>query len=222
MKTDVVPMWGLSLQKPSTLWPPPPAELTEEVHHSLRDRIQQFILHDGPGVPRATTPEPKEHTKAPNRSTSDPGKEVHKDSDTGHIDMGPTQKLPRWDDPTGDQSITLVTKDNSEIYIEDQVQLYTQNSLLLHPLVSPVTGFLGGLPPLHFIIGDAEVLRDEGIYTAQKAAYPEKFPIDEEAKAMYPALQDPELLKKHSPTPVHLQVYDGRYCFLSFFHEKLI
>jgi acetyl esterase/lipase len=213
VKTDVIPMWGLSLQKPSTLWPPPPPEIQEKVHQSLRTRIRELVQHDGPGVPHDVIQEPlnqqQDHNEALHkRKLSSPEKEVKKDSDTGKIDMGPTEKLPKWDDPTGDQSIVIATKDGKELTVEDQVQLYTQNSLLLHPLVSPALGFLGGLPPLQFIIGNAEVLRDEGIYTAHKAAYPEKFPIDPEAKDMYPPLQDPELLKKYGPTPIHLQVYD--------------
>lgn len=32
------------------------------------------------------------------------------------------------------------------------------------PLVSPVLGYLGGLPPLLVIASDAEVLRDEIVY----------------------------------------------------------
>jgi len=52
-----------------------------------------------------------------------------------------------------------------DVEIKEQLQFYTVNSLLNHPLVSPITGYLGGLPPLLFIAGDEEVLRDEIIYT---------------------------------------------------------
>jgi len=55
---------------------------------------------------------------------------------------------------------------NGEIVeVREQLQFYTQNSLLCHPLVSPAMAYLGGLPPLMFIAGDKEVLRDEIIYT---------------------------------------------------------
>jgi len=50
--------------------------------------------------------------------------------------------------------------------IPGQLHFYTVNSLLNHPLVSPITGYLGGLPPLLFIAGDEEVLRDEVIYAS--------------------------------------------------------
>ena len=52
------------------------------------------------------------------------------------------------------------------VEISGQLHFYTVNSLLRHPLVSPITGYLGGLPPLLFIAGDEEVLRDEIIYTS--------------------------------------------------------
>lgn len=46
-----------------------------------------------------------------------------------------------------------------------QFQFYAENRLLRHPLVSPALGYLGGLPPLFFIAGNGEVLRDEIVYT---------------------------------------------------------
>lgn len=53
-----------------------------------------------------------------------------------------------------------------DVEIAGQLQFYTSNDVLQHPLVSPITGYLGGLPPLLFIAGDEEVLRDEIIYTS--------------------------------------------------------
>jgi len=46
-----------------------------------------------------------------------------------------------------------------------QFQFYAENRLLRHPLVSPALGYLGGLPPLLFVAGNGEVLRDEIVYT---------------------------------------------------------
>lgn len=60
--------------------------------------------------------------------------------------------------------------------------------------------------PLPFIAGDKEVLRDEIIYAAHRAAHPERFLVRDEAKDMYPAPKNVEKLTR--PTPVHLQVYD--------------
>jgi acetyl esterase/lipase len=61
--------------------------------------------------------------------------------------------------------VRMTAKDGSEIRIDSQIQLYVSNDLVVHPLVSPALSYLGGLPPMLFIIGDKEVLRDEGIYT---------------------------------------------------------
>ena len=49
-----------------------------------------------------------------------------------------------------------------DIEMKEQLKFYTVNS---HPLVSPITVYLGGLPPLLFIAGDEEVLRNEIVYT---------------------------------------------------------
>jgi acetyl esterase/lipase len=46
-----------------------------------------------------------------------------------------------------------------------QFQFYAENRLLRYPLVSPALGYLGGLPPLFFMAGNGEVLRDEIVYT---------------------------------------------------------
>lgn len=51
------------------------------------------------------------------------------------------------------------------IEVKQQVQIYAPNGLLGHPLISPALACLGGLPPLFFIAGNKEKLRDEIIYT---------------------------------------------------------
>lgn len=76
-----------------------------------------------------------------------------------------------------------------------------------HPLVSPVLqSSLGGLPPLLFLVGGGEILRDEQIYTAHKAANPAKYPTWAGHLAKH-GQQD--LVDKFPPTKVWLQVYDG-------------
>lgn len=62
--------------------------------------------------------------------------------------------------------IKLVAENGDLLEIDKQIQLYTPNDLLTHPLVSGAMGFLGGLPPLLIVAGDKEVLRDEAIYTS--------------------------------------------------------
>jgi hypothetical protein len=51
-----------------------------------------------------------------------------------------------------------------DIEIDTQCQIYATNAQLCHPWVSPILGYLGGLPPLLICAGQNEVLRDEIIY----------------------------------------------------------
>ena len=91
--------------------------------------------------------------------------------------------------------------------MKDQIQMYTTNQLLSHPLVSPILQTtLGGLPPLLILTGGGEVLRDEQIYLAHKAANPDKYPPADS----YLDEHDPERtqLRKYKPTNVQLQVWD--------------
>ena len=93
------------------------------------------------------------------------------------------------------------------IEIKDQIQMYTTNQLISHPLVSPVLQpSLGGLPPLLVITGGGEVLRDEQIYLAHKAANPAKYPPGEAYLDEYPEARD--IIAKWHPTNVQLQVWD--------------
>lgn len=93
------------------------------------------------------------------------------------------------------------------IVIKDQIQMYTTNQLISHPLVSPVLQpSLGGLPPLFIITGGGELLRDEQIYLAHKAANPESYPLGDAYRKEYDP--DDAILHKYKPTPVQLQVWD--------------
>ncbi|KAF8703687.1 hypothetical protein AX14_014142 [Amanita brunnescens Koide BX004] len=187
--TDVLPYWGLSLMKPSILWPPPTDEETRRAHNSLRSRIRQAITHRTP-TPRASV--------STMRSTQSRSSANH----PLPIDIGSTISVPSLNNET----IRLVTEGGETLTIDKQIQLYTQNSLLAHPLVSPALSYLGGLPPLLVIAGNGEVLRDEIVYTAHKAANPAQYAVHPTAQELYPPLR--EIEGKHSPTKVHLQIYD--------------
>jgi hypothetical protein len=58
------------------------------------------------------------------------------------------------------------------------------------------------------VSGRGEVGVDR-IFSAHKAANPDKYPLREDVKALLPSLRGIE--EKHGPTNVHLQVYDGEY-----------
>ncbi|KAH9482748.1 AB hydrolase superfamily protein C4A8.06c [Psilocybe cubensis] len=66
--------------------------------------------------------------------------------------------------------------------LRSQIQMYATTEQLTHPLVSPVLqGSLGNLPPLYIIAGEGELLRDEIIYLAHKAAHPKDYPASPSA-----------------------------------------
>ncbi|CAJ0634999.1 10261_t:CDS:2 [Entrophospora sp. SA101] len=59
---------------------------------------------------------------------------------------------------------------------DGRIQFYVSNEGLAIPYVSPLYAeSLGGLPPILVQTGDGEILRDENIYFAYKAANPEKY-----------------------------------------------
>jgi acetyl esterase/lipase len=102
------------------------------------------------------------------------------------------------------QRLSLVV-DGQRVDIKEQIQMYTTNELLAHPLVSPVMQpTLGGLPPLLIMVGGGEILRDEQIYLAHKCANPQKYLPTEALLDDYAG----EQIRKYRPTDVQLQVWD--------------
>ncbi|KAI0365597.1 alpha/beta-hydrolase [Pilatotrama ljubarskyi] len=237
--TDIIPPYGLSFHKPSTLWPPPPDDLTLQVHEGLRSRIREAILPKSKGGK-----ESKHNAHAPQPAASvQPAAPVNQNGDalkpapaspstpttpdnlpsraatpeyvlplpegtSGRtLRLGSAASLPIPVDGVRSQRVTLTTAHGETLTVDGQVHMYTPNYLLTHPLVSPVVSYLGGLPPLLVIASDKEVLRDEIIYFAHKAAHPDKYPVKPEAKRLYPVLNGIE--ERYGPTKVHLQVYDG-------------
>lgn len=204
--TDIIPPYGLSLQKPSPLWPPPSDEVTSVVRSRLRKRIHQMILLNTDSDKAEDCTSPVDPLR-PSMADSIASLDEHEEDKPSRmpINVGATAPLPSVD-KREDQTIRLHTKSGETLTVDCQVHLYTQNSLLQHPLVSPALSYLGGLPPLMVIAGDKEVLRDEIIYSAHKAAEPSQFPVIDAARDLYPPLVGIE--SRHRPTPVHLQVYD--------------
>lgn len=95
--------------------------------------------------------------------------------------------------------------DGKTVQVKEQIQMYANNDLISHPLVSPILqASLGGLPPLLVMVGGGECLRDEQIYLAHKCANPQKY-LPPEA-----SLTDKgrEQIKQYKPTDVQLQVWD--------------
>lgn len=107
----------------------------------------------------------------------------------------------------GPKGILSVQLDKARVEIKDQIQLYTPNHLLTHPLVSPaLQPSLGGLPPLLVQTGGGELLRDEQIYLAHKAAHPEAYlPPPSNSQT---AEEIETQASRYRPTNVQLQVWD--------------
>lgn len=153
----MIPPYGLSFNKPSTLWPPPPDELQTKVRETLRSRIQQAVSLSTHAQSSAKA---TKHSVAPEESPHD--LRLPQTGQTLHL--GSTASLPTIHSGTRDQPVSCVTSSGQKLTIDEQIHLYTPNSMLIHPLISPVMSYMGGLPPLLVIAGDAEVLRDEVIY----------------------------------------------------------
>lgn len=190
--TDVVPPTGLSLHKPSSLWPPPPDGVNSRVREGLRSSVRAAFHRRRPSGPAM----PQQQEAPPQSSAS-------------MVELPPAS--------ASNQTVVL-EREGEKIEIHSQLQLYCPNGLVRHPLVSAALSYLGGLCPLLVITSDREVLRDEGIYSAHRAANPAKYPIKDEILAVYPRFRDltPENMV---PTPVHLQVYDGKSLFIFLPHN---
>ncbi|WFD45205.1 hypothetical protein MPSI1_003883 [Malassezia psittaci] len=118
--------------------------------------------------------------------------------------------------------VKVVTPDGGELPITSQIQLYATNGQLFHPLCSPaLSGSLGGLPPLYILAGNDEVLRDEIIYTAHKAANPEKYVLNEELMNRFPNTRATYEKYRNQPTQVHLQVFDGQCHVFTMFMQTI-
>lgn len=107
----------------------------------------------------------------------------------------------------GPKSILSVQLEEARIEIKDQIQLYAPNHMLTHPLVSPVLQpSLGGLPPLLIQVGGGELLRDEQLYLAHKAAQPLAYPPPPSNHQTAEAIQAQAAC--YRPTNVQLQLWD--------------
>ncbi|GAA5946989.1 hypothetical protein JCM3765_002103 [Sporobolomyces pararoseus] len=224
-ETDIPPPYGFSLFKPSTLWPPPPPEFRQRAANStsidgLKAAAKAFTSSHGhsPEAPSDKDATPASTHRHPRlgRAADKKGLElagaVEKlpESDPQQAEQTETGGAPRGGSKEGKGEIGAVIKvqiDGEEVELADQIQLYATNDQLVHPFVSPAFApSLGGLPPLYIMCGDKEVLRDEAIFMAHRAAHPEKYPVRKGILEANPART--EKGKQYPPTKVHLQIYD--------------
>ncbi|KAL8810055.1 MAG: hypothetical protein Q9200_002888 [Gallowayella weberi] len=202
---DYIPPHGF-LSRPSTAWPPPNSDDMEEIALHAVEKVV------GEAMPRNSS----QHERQVARDEAVQGFSIEHNPDRLHPHTNTAKAIPAGskgaDDLAGntipgvghDLSIML---DGKLITIKDQIQMYATNQLISHPLVSPVLQpSLGGLPPLLILTGGGEMLRDEQIYLAHKAANPSKYPPGEAYMNEYP--EAAEIIAKYKPTDVQLQVWD--------------
>ena len=208
---DYVPPHGFH-HKPSTSWPPPNSDDLQTLDETLVE------TSNGKQVSAKTFREGA-------NAHADKGKsaaikdEVAGLAVTGEATSGLQEERANTSPRQG--GIVSVDIDGKTVELKDQIQMYAPNPLLSHPLVSPVLqSSLGGLPPLCVIVGGGEMLRDEQIYLAHKAANPSSYPPPHLARpvpnsdAAIPGFVGanrnevhPELAR-YPPTNVYLQVWD--------------
>lgn len=183
----------MSLYKPSTLWPPPSEEMGTEVRRRLTTRIRTVVnsatafsspfSNKSPSSPNLTLNGDLGQLDFdainPRTSLGDTVLPVDDTVGGSHAKFTPTisgapqpgypskkspQELNHAKLPKKRGDPLLLDVEGKTVMIKSQIHLYAMNHQLGHPLVSPVMGYLGGLPPLYIMCSDKEVLRDEVIY----------------------------------------------------------
>ncbi|KAF2167737.1 hypothetical protein M409DRAFT_65847 [Zasmidium cellare ATCC 36951] len=189
---DYIPPHGFH-HKPSMAWPPPAS--TEEKMKKVERKFTQPI--DQP-FEVVELPATVESGAVSTKASRDNLREAAEASQEKSKDLN---QLPGFGEKLE------IEFDNKLVQIREQIQMYSTNELLTHPLVSPVQQpSLGGLPPMLIQVGGAELLRDEQIYLAHKAANPRQYVPSEAVMNEY----DPQriVLNQYPPTDVQLQVWE--------------
>lgn len=185
-KFDYIPAHGF-MHRPSISWLPPTGEdLTKMTKDTVKISVDSRL-------PRNSTQQEREDVveevlyeiDAKKQETSAISQNYKRVSQVCKIE----KDIGGWSSTLGcDLSIKI---DGERIIIKEQIQMYTTNQLIGHPLVSPVLQpSFGGLPPLLISTGGGELLKDEQIYLAYKAANPEKFQPSEAYLAKYPKVRE--------------------------------
>lgn len=193
-KGDYIPPHGFH-HKPSMAWPPPPQteEKAKKIERNFTQPVEQpFEVVELPADMSSPAMSSKPSMSNLRDKAAQDKKKLPEETLNSIPGMGDKLQL------TIDQNI---------IQVKEQFQMYTTNELLTHPLVSAVQQpSLGGLPPMLIQVGGAELLRDEQIYLAHKAANPRAFPPSQPIMDMH----DPQriVLNQYPPTDVQLQVWE--------------
>ncbi|KAI0408486.1 Alpha/Beta hydrolase protein [Xylaria palmicola] len=180
---DYIPPNGFH-HKPSQAWPP----LNADEYATLKEQI----LNKG-------------QSRQKNPMKPDSTEVSHQSRESDHLSGVKDPDVKASIESRAETTFLSIYIDAKEVILKDQIQLYTTNELLSHPLVSPILQpSLGGLPPLLIMTGGGEILRDEQIYLAHKCADPEKYPPGD----VHVSGTAREEILRFKPTDVQLQVWD--------------
>ena len=201
--SDYIPAHGF-LQRPSASWPPPNSDDMEQIAmHAVEQVAGEALPRKSSQAARHQAQEEAVQGFSVDHNPEYLHRRTNADNPLGTDGAGerPPDTIPR---PGHELSIML---NGDLVTIKDQIHMYATNQLISHPLVSPVLQpSLGGLPPLLILTGGGELLRDEQIYLAHKAANPTKYPLGEIYLDQHPGSRD--ISAKWPPTDVQLQVWD--------------
>ena len=147
---DYIPSHGF-LQRPSMAWPPPTADDMEAIAKGAVNKLVQADL------PRKSTQQERQDasqaatqgfTVKDENGYQDPKENKNNPAGTAGAGERPGDTVP------GSGHNLSIMIDKKLVEIKDQIQMYTTNQLISHPLVSPVMQpSLGGLPPLLILTG---------------------------------------------------------------------
>ncbi|KAB8346164.1 hypothetical protein FH972_023210 [Carpinus fangiana] len=190
---DYIPPYGFH-HKPSAAWPPPNSDDLKALEE---------VMVKGEDGKQVSMRELKAQIAARAGKKRNAAASYTADEDVSAMDAGSEHDAKV---PGGAENLTIVI-DGVKIELKDQIQMYAPNSLLSHPLVSPVLqASLGGLPPMQVCVGGGEMLRDEQIYLAHKAAHPSDYPPP--PTKYFDEADISAAVAKYPPTKVQLQVWD--------------
>jgi len=195
---DYIPPHGFH-QKPSPSWPPPNSDDILAIEEGIVKNLAK-----------------KDHNINHNPQTeADAIQGFHVDhnppagTENENAAAGTNGTVPTANTVPGAGHDLSIMLDGKLVEIKDQIQMYASNQLISHPLVSPVLQpSLGGLPPLLILTGGGEMLRDEQIYLAHKAANPTKYPPGDAYLDESPHDHNRNQVNRWKPTDVQLQVWD--------------
>lgn len=187
---DIIPPYGF-MHQPSVLWPPPALETDVTLKKS------------------STSKDPSQAQANPSSSQAAPS------TPTQSLNPFKLKLSPELKFRDNDTAV-IELKDGESVKLNQQIQLYATNDQLTHPYCSPLfSPSLGGLPPLLILAGQNEVLRDEIVYLAHRAAHPDRYPLREDLLNANPERK--AKAGQYPPTKVHLQVYDEGFHILPMF-----